>query len=209
MTKSNTRRGDAQEVKNVVIKQGIIAEFISASSTQAVTKQQALKTLKRVQGLFSFITARGFTLIELLVTVLIIAVLAAVAVPQYQKAVIKAHYTEAKTNIQTISHALQACALQDQDCDIENLDIDIPGTLNGGGYLDANSFTYGATYREGFGGLGKVFAGSLKYSGCVCYSLSTDTWSVSSNNLCGGEGQPNLDYATLLGMDENPNCECC
>ena len=74
----------------------------------------------------------GFTLIELLVVVLIIGILAAVALPQYQKAVAKSRFTEAIVNLKALKQAKDVCVLGGgDDCgDIASLDVQVPETAN-------------------------------------------------------------------------------
>ena len=70
---------------------------------------------------------KAFTLIELLVVVLIIGILAAIAVPQYQKAVMKSRATEAILNLRAIYEAQKRYELAtgSRTTDLSKLDIKI------------------------------------------------------------------------------------
>ena len=75
---------------------------------------------------------KAFTLIELLVVVLIIGILAAVALPQYQKVVEKSRATQALTLLKSVGQAMEAHHLASGEwaTSFDELAIDIPLTGN-------------------------------------------------------------------------------
>ena len=75
---------------------------------------------------------KAFTLIELLVVVLIIGILAAVALPQYQKVVERSKATQALTLLKAVAQAQQAYLLANGEyaTKFDELAVDIPWTGN-------------------------------------------------------------------------------
>ncbi len=75
---------------------------------------------------------KAFTLIELLVVVLIIGILAAIAVPQYQKAVIKSKVSTVLPLMSSIVQSQEAYYMANGNYadDLSNLDITIPSSCS-------------------------------------------------------------------------------
>ncbi len=107
------------------------------SSTLAVLESKTINDMRgrsRIKyGMTSLFNNGGFTLIELLVVVLIIGILAAVAVPQYQKAVKKSKATDSITLLKAVFEATEVYALEHGDwpIDLDKLAVQIKNLPTG------------------------------------------------------------------------------
>ena len=152
----------------------------------------------------------GFTLIELLVVVLIIGILAAVAVPQYQKAVAKTRVMRALPILKAISEAKERYFMANGEytADLSSLDINIPYTsakeYGSRGYMAYAGTPIGilnlssnaaSVFWSGddlgitidwYGNNGACYSTSGEKGDKICSSVGTNTGRIS--NATGSEG---------------------
>ncbi len=207
-----------QERTKVVNSTVILNEERPAGYLQRLPLLNSMRGRSRIQyGMTALLNNGGFTLIELLVVVLIIGILAAVAVPQYNKAVEKSRLAQARVMLETIYKARDLCYLQygqnnEKECGIVdyenretnnlllNMDIELPGEIL---YGVENCISNGGSseavcvqtkdWEFGSNEAGLWYAARIK-NGEVAYSLEgklQQCWNGTETfctSLCGSNG---------------------
>ena len=160
---------------------------------------------------------QAFTLIELLVVVLIIGILAAVAVPQYQKAVWKTRGTQLLVAVQALHTAQKAYYLANGTfaSTFDELSIEMPfkspcesGTIDSysSSYTDCKSNNYGFTHIGGDGNSFALFrSDSPKYRWSGFRFVEKES-QYQNELLCTDIENGKKDFCTLMGWNTKISC---
>ncbi len=152
---------------------------------------------------------KGFTLIELLVVVLILGILAAMAMPQYFKAVERSRMSEAVSLLNSIAGAQQRKYLQINSYvdDYRGLDV-APAGATGNSYTTSdNGFTItlsGTGYTDG---VAKATRSSS--NGTLNYNYNLTRYYASNLTQCNGTDTNGQALCADFCGTDTPAATCC
>lgn len=177
----------------------------------------------RIVRILNRTKSSGFTLIELLVVVLIIGILSAIALPLYQRAVLKSRFAEASMNLKTIAEAIKMCEMSnpatpssESPCmSFENLSVSV-GTPVAENYFATSTtkdfvyYTYSVNVNFDPDILATALYRQLVDGEDICIWLKRNGELEGSTSCgCAGAGAGN-DFLEVLDIPENEDsCACC